>query len=61
MFDGLNEPSADVSVVFLEVKTGGAMLNGAEKRVKNAIDAGRVRYEMIRVKVPVLEGSTDVD
>lgn len=57
VFDGLNEPSAEVNVVFLEVKTGGAVLNGAEKRVKNAIDAGRVRYEVMRVKVPVLEES----
>lgn len=55
VFDGLNDPSTDVNVVFLEVKTGSATLNGTEKRVKDAIDARRVRYEVMRVKMPVLE------
>lgn len=55
IFDGLNDPSAEVNVVFLEVKTGGATLNGAERRVKEAVEAGRVRYDVMRVKAPVLD------
>ena len=48
IFDGLGG-DGDVSVVFVEVKTGGARLSAREKRVRQAIEAGRVRFEIVRL------------
>ena len=43
MFNGLSE--GDVRrVVFVEVKTGGAQLTVRERRVRNAVEAGRVAF-----------------
>ena len=43
VFDGLNE--GDVRrVVFVEVKTGAAQLSARERRVRDAVEAGRVAF-----------------
>ncbi len=52
VFDGLDEGAEDVSVVFLEIKTGGATLSGRERRIREAIRAGRVGWEEIRGAAP---------
>lgn len=50
VLDGYSNPKKEISIIFAEVKTGNAILNPNEERVKNAIQHGRVRYETIRVK-----------
>jgi predicted Holliday junction resolvase-like endonuclease len=37
------------SVVFLEIKYGSADLTLEERRIRDCVDAGRVRWEMMRV------------
>ncbi|OOS24415.1 Holliday junction resolvase-like protein [Moraxella pluranimalium] len=39
----------DVSIVFLEVKTGKASLNERQKAIRDAIAQGKVRFEMVRM------------
>jgi predicted Holliday junction resolvase-like endonuclease len=38
-------------IVFVEVKTGGAALNGVERRIKQCVEQGRVRCEVIELEV----------
>ncbi|UJA21367.1 Holliday junction resolvase [Thermoleophilia bacterium SCSIO 60948] len=48
VFDGLAE--GRIRGVFLvEVKTGGSRLNANEVRVRDAVDEGRVAYEVLRL------------
>jgi predicted Holliday junction resolvase-like endonuclease len=51
VFDGLSESEdTDVQrVVFVEVKTGRASLSKRERRVRDAVEAGRVGYELLRL------------
>jgi predicted Holliday junction resolvase-like endonuclease len=51
VFDGLNDgDDTEVRrVVFVEVKTGKASLNKRERRVRDAIQAGRVEYQLLRL------------
>lgn len=61
VFDGLNETEdTDVRrVVFVEVKTGRASLSKRERRVRDAIEAGRVGYELVRLpREPVTANTT---
>ncbi|MDQ4065879.1 MAG: hypothetical protein M3161_07515 [Actinomycetota bacterium] len=49
IFDGLEE-GAVREVVFVEIKSGeSANLNGRQRQVRRAIDAGAVRFETIRI------------
>jgi predicted Holliday junction resolvase-like endonuclease len=48
VFDGLAR-GALREVVLVEVKTGGGRLNGNERAVRDAVDGGRVGYELIRL------------
>lgn len=48
VFDGLSEREVD-RVVFVEVKTGGATLSTRERRVRDAVRAGRVEWKEIRL------------
>jgi predicted Holliday junction resolvase-like endonuclease len=48
VFDGLNDGEVR-SVVFVEVKTGRADLSTRERRVKDAVKAGRVEWSEVRV------------
>jgi predicted Holliday junction resolvase-like endonuclease len=41
--------SADPSVVFLEIKTGGAELSKTQKLIKKLVSMGKVRFEEIRI------------
>lgn len=48
VFDGLCD--GDVrEVIFVEVKTGGAVLSGRERQVRDAIQEHRVRWEELRL------------
>ena len=47
VFDGLEDGGVR-QVVFVEVKTGGAVLNGRERLVREAVRAGRVEWLEIR-------------
>ena len=48
VFDGLAEGELH-QVVLLEVKTGSGRLNANERAVRDAIAAGRVGYELLRL------------
>ena len=43
VMDGLSDGKLD-EIVFLEVKTGSSTLNGNEKKIKEAVNAKRVRF-----------------
>jgi len=47
VFDGLNS-GGDVSIVFVEVKSGKSSLNDNERRIREAIENRRVRFELFR-------------
>ena len=47
VFDGLNA-GRDVSIVFVEVKSGKASLNENERRIREAIEKKRVKFEIFR-------------
>lgn len=49
VFDGLDEGGEVRRVVFVEVKTGNASLQSRERRVRDAIQAGHVEYELLRL------------
>ncbi len=48
VFDGLSEGVVD-AIVFLEVKSGEAGLSTVQRRVRDAIEAGAVRWDVYRV------------
>jgi predicted Holliday junction resolvase-like endonuclease len=45
VWDGLEEGS-DVSVVLLDIKTGRASVNARQRKIRDAVKAGRVRFEV---------------
>jgi len=56
VFDGLNE--GDVrSVVFVEVKTGTSALSTRERRVRDAVEAGRVQWRALRHDVELADAA----
>ena len=48
VFDGLAEKDPK-QIVFLEVKTGEAKLTEREKRIKELVEEGKVKYRILRV------------
>ena len=48
VFDGLAEGAVD-EVVFLEVKSGRSTLSSSQRRVRDAVEAGAVRWDVYRV------------
>ncbi|HEY2519068.1 MAG TPA: Holliday junction resolvase-like protein [Streptosporangiaceae bacterium] len=46
VWDGL-EDGRDVTVVLLDVKTGRASANARQRRIRNAVEAGRVRFKIV--------------
>lgn len=49
VFDGYSDGD-DVEVVFVEVKSGNARLSSGERRVRDAVRAGRVRFCTLRLE-----------
>jgi predicted Holliday junction resolvase-like endonuclease len=60
VFDGLNEDRCD-QVVFVEVKTGESGLSTRERRVRDAVQAGRVQWEELRIEMDSAVPSIDED
>ncbi len=48
VFDGLDEGELR-RIVFVEIKTGGAALTTRERRIRDAIDRGRVEWRELRL------------
>jgi predicted Holliday junction resolvase-like endonuclease len=48
VFDGLSEDQ-ELEIVFLEVKSGRAKLSKREAKIREAVMAGRVRWEELRL------------
>ena len=54
IFDGYSavkdgNSDEDITVVLADIKTGNASLNRTERKIKEAVDAGRVRWETIHI------------
>ncbi|HET7045816.1 MAG TPA: Holliday junction resolvase-like protein [Gaiellaceae bacterium] len=49
VFDGLDEGNECRGVVLVEVKTGRSSLSKRERHVRDAVEAGRISYELIRL------------
>jgi predicted Holliday junction resolvase-like endonuclease len=49
VFDGLSAGAEDLEVVIVEIKTGGARLSRREAAIRDAVEAGRVRFEVVRL------------
>jgi predicted Holliday junction resolvase-like endonuclease len=54
VFDGLDEGEVR-RIVFVEVKTGRASLLSRERRCRDAIEAGRVEYQLLRLPADALK------
>jgi predicted Holliday junction resolvase-like endonuclease len=63
VFDGLNshDDTEIRRVVFVEVKTGKASPSKRERRVRDAIQAGRVEYKLLRLPNAIGEVTTPPD
>ena len=48
VFDGYGSDD-ELEVVLVEVKTGRGKLSAGERRVRDAVEAGRVRFEVVRL------------
>lgn len=48
VFDGLGQGDVD-EIVFLEVKSGRSNLTSRERRVREAVEAGAVRWDVYRI------------
>lgn len=53
--------SKPVEVVFVEAKTGDATLTKSEKLVEDAINNGRVRYEVMHLGVPDTSANSQME
>lgn len=54
IFDGYsavkdNNSEEPITIILADIKTGGATLNRTERRIKDAVEAGRVRWETIQL------------
>lgn len=54
IFDGYTrvkdgESGEDITVILADIKTGDAKLSRTERKIKEAVDSGRVRWETIRL------------
>ena len=52
IFHGIDDPDAgdNVAIYFVEIKTGSSALSKREKLIKQAVQAGRVHWEEIKIK-----------
>lgn len=50
VFDGCDDGEVR-GVVFVEIKTGGSALSGRQRQIRDAIRAGRVEWQEIRIPV----------
>jgi predicted Holliday junction resolvase-like endonuclease len=52
-FKGLNNSVEEIEIVFIEVKTGGAVLSARERAVKKAVEQKRVSWRVFNPDVNV--------
>jgi predicted Holliday junction resolvase-like endonuclease len=50
VFDGLDTPNGQVQLYFLEIKTAKSTLSQRQKRIREAIEAGRVYWKEMRLQ-----------
>ncbi len=62
LWHGLSRDDATVEVVLLDVKNGRADLNQRQRRIRNAVEEKRVRFDVFRPQLPEpeLEAADDV-
>jgi predicted Holliday junction resolvase-like endonuclease len=62
VWHGLSRDDAKVEVVLLDVKNGKADLNQRQRRIRNAVEEKRVRFDVFRPQLPEpeLEAADDV-
>jgi predicted Holliday junction resolvase-like endonuclease len=60
VWDGLEEKRDDLDIVFLDVKTGQSRLNDRQRRVRDAAEAGRLRFEVFRPETGIIQNAADV-
>jgi predicted Holliday junction resolvase-like endonuclease len=58
VFRGMDNKEIE-EVVFVEVKSGKSRLNGNEKKLKEAIDKKKVRWEEYRIPEEITRGAKD--
>lgn len=61
VFDGLDEGGDVRRVVFVEVKTGKASVTSRERHVRDAIEAGRVEFKLMRLPAEGTRGDDEAD
>lgn len=57
VFDGLDQ-GGEVTVTFVEVKTGRSSLSARERKVRDAVRQGRVGWELVRLDTGTLANQT---
>jgi hypothetical protein len=50
VFDGLNK-GGEITLFVTDVKTGASALNGNQRRIRDAVNAGRVRWFEVRLDI----------
>lgn len=56
IFDGMTQGNIR-KIVFMEIKTGGSQITPRERQIREAIEQGRVEFEVLRVtEKPNMEG-----
>jgi len=53
ILDGYSEDKDEFTVIFAEIKTGEAKMNANERKIKKAVQAGRVEYKVLRAEAHV--------
>jgi len=51
-FSGLDSEDEPVHVILVEIKTGNARLSNRQKRIRDAVQAGRIKWMEVRVPQP---------
>jgi len=59
IFDGLNDSEVR-QIVFAEIKTGASSLNDRERQVRNAVQAGRVKWIEIRPSIKTADAAMPI-
>jgi predicted Holliday junction resolvase-like endonuclease len=54
VFHGLDDGEEELRVVFVEVKTGKGRMTTRGRRIRDAVEAGRVEYQLLRLPGPNL-------
>lgn len=50
VFDGMEEKEDDITIIFIEVKTGSSALSPKQKKIRDAVKYGRVKWDLISLK-----------